>query len=126
MNVLKAPNHVAPTQSAETCRGGTVAAVCLVSPLPLEITGSRESQAISHAKVMLSGTGLGWTVTAGWAHVFLTLDTPSLVCSLSSTAPQTSVNASPVNLDGESLRDWKGKTSWVSLGGPRLSESPVF
>lgn len=31
-----------------------------------------------------------------WVHVPLTLDTQSLVCSLPSTAPQTSTNASPL------------------------------
>lgn len=63
MNVLNAPNHVVPTQSAKTCRGDTSAAACLVSLLPLEMTGPRESRVISHAQVMLSGMGLGWTAT---------------------------------------------------------------
>ena len=63
MNVLKAPNHVVPTQPAKTFRGDTSAAACLVSLLPLEMTGPRKSRVISHAQVMLSGMGLGWTVT---------------------------------------------------------------
>lgn len=58
MNVLKAPQNVVPTQSAETFWGGTSAAVSPVSLLPLEMTGSQDIQVISPAQVMLLGMGL--------------------------------------------------------------------
>ena len=64
MSVLKAPHHVVPTQSVKTFWGGTSATVCLVSLLPLEITGSQEIQVVSSAQVMLSGMGLWGTVTS--------------------------------------------------------------
>lgn len=98
MNVLKHPNNVVPIQSAKTCRGGTGAAAHMVSLLPLEITGARESQVISPVQVMLPGSAwvYGGQLPLSWENVFLTLDSQFFVCSLSSTASQTSMNASTV------------------------------
>lgn len=53
MNVLKASPAVL-IQSAKTCRGGTSAAVYMVSLLPLEITGNQESQAISPVLTLMN------------------------------------------------------------------------
>ena len=61
MNALKGPHHVALTQSAEICLGDIGAAVWLVSLLPLEITGSQESEAVSPVEVKGSDMGLWWT-----------------------------------------------------------------
>lgn len=119
MNVLKAPNHVVPTQSAKTCRGDTSAAACLVSLLPLEMTGPQESRVISHAQVMLSGMGLGWTATT--SGQCLSPEPQSLVCSLSSTAPQTSMNASPM---GSAQSMLSVSTPWeATIAAARLDSS---
>lgn len=78
MNVLKATHHVVLTQSAETCQGGISAIVCLVSLLPLEITGTQESQVISPVQVMRSGSQawvFGGQLLLSWVPVFLTIDT---------------------------------------------------
>lgn len=98
MNVLKAPNNVVPIQSAKTCRGRTGAAAHMVSLLPLEITGAPERQAISPVQVMLPGSAwvFGGQLPLSWENVFLNLDGQCFVCSLSSTASQTSMNASTV------------------------------
>lgn len=78
MNVLKASHHVVLTQSAETCQGGISAIVRVVSLLPLEITGTQESQVISPVQVMHSGSQarvFGGQLLLSWVPVFLTIDT---------------------------------------------------
>lgn len=78
MNVLKASHHVVLTQSAETCWGGISAIVRMVSLLPLEITGTQESQVISPVQVMHSGSQarvFGGQLLLSWVPVFLTIDT---------------------------------------------------
>lgn len=89
---------MALTQSAKTCREDTSAAACLASLLPLVITGARASQVISLVQVILTGSAwvFGGQLPLSWAHVFLTLDRQSYICSLSSIAPQTLMNASTV------------------------------
>lgn len=60
--------------SAKTSWGGTSAAACLDSLLPLEMTGSLGSQVLLPAQVTLSGSQL-WVIDGqlpfSWIHMFL-------------------------------------------------------
>ena len=69
----------------------------------------------------------GGKLSLSWVHVFLTVDTQSFVCSLSSTAPQTSMTASPVESAQSIL---SVPTPWEATGaavvmGSSLTTPPV-
>ena len=125
MNVLKGPHLVVLTQSAEICLEGMNAAVWLASLLPLEITGSLESQLILPAQVVCSASQawvFGRQLLLSWVCGVLNLDTWSLVCSLSSTAPQTLMNASPV---GPALNILSAPTLWEATIAAAKLDSPL-
>ena len=123
MNALKVPHHVALTQSAEICLGDIGAAVWLVSLLPLEITGSQESEVISPVEVRGSDSQAwvfgGQLLLLGMC--VLTLDNQCFVCSLSSTALQILMNAFPM---GSAQSILSAPTLWEATVAAAKWDSP--
>lgn len=106
MNVLQVPQNVVLTRSAKTCRGGTSAAACLVSLLPLGITGARESPVISPAQTSTNASTVEsarsilsvptpWEATVATAKMDSSLTTPSVKTWMNVLIPELARSMRP-------------------------------